>query len=74
MSISAEVKDVIAEAAKAGVTVAAILGILAAVLPAAHFPAQDTAIVSAAAAAVSAFVKWAKDNKLASSVGRFLRG
>lgn len=63
--------EIAKDAATIAVIVAPVVATLAAVLPGANLPAADTAIITAVAGALTAFVSWAKQRGLvAKIVGR----
>lgn len=62
--LSAEVRAAVSDAATVAAAAATALSSLAAVLPAMHVPAADTAVVSSVAAALTGFVSWAARKRL----------
>ena len=62
--LSADVRAAVGDAVTVASAVSASLGSLAAVLPALHVPAGDTAVVASVAAVLTGFVSWAARKKL----------
>lgn len=54
-----EIKRAIGDGVKIGGTVVVVLGVLTAVLPSMNLPAADLTVITAASAALTAFLSWA---------------
>lgn len=65
--LSKDARSAVEDAAKYAGAAAATLGSLAAVLPALHVPAADTAVVASAGAVLTGFVSWAVRHHLAAA-------